>query len=274
MTVQSTYSRSFDAAFAGQPGDSGPKRDSSSTNTTGSAIPAGIFVAQAATAGELKLPDSATAKLLGVVLNSFARNPGDASVSLSGTAAIVSGGQANVRELGSVYMLSETSMAVTDKVYVRHTANGAGKLQAGAIRNTLDGVAQVTTLTPTAAQNSTTFGVRVSFADRDYAFTVVSDGSMTATEVVTSFKTAMAADTAFAARCVASGTATLVLTGQTAGEAFEVSASGDGLFSSIAATTPPAATAREVKGARVLIPSTSTAPCLIYLDIAIDRAFV
>lgn len=272
--TQTSYSRSFDNAFAGQPGDSGFKRDISYLNTTASAMPAGIGVCQAATAGEMKLPDSATAKFVGVILNSFAREPGNQDVSLSGTAAIVVGGGANVRELGSVYALCEEAMAVTDKVFMRHTANGAGKLQAGAFRNDSDGVAQVTTVTPAAGQNTTLFTLRVSFADRDYEFTIVSDGSMTATEVCDAFRVAMAADTAFTARVVATGTATIVLTGQVAGEAFEVANSGTGTFTSITATTPPAATCREVKGARVLIPSSAAGPALIYFDVAIDRAFV
>ena len=42
------------------------------------------------------------------------------------------------------------------------------------------------------------------------------------------------------ARVVASGTATLVLTGQTAGEAFTVQNSGTGTYTSITTGTPPA----------------------------------
>lgn len=277
MTTQSTYSRSFDAAFAGQPGDSGPKRDSSATNTTGSAIPAGIGVCQAATAGELKLPDSATAKLLGIVLNTFNRNPGDGSVSLSSTAAIVDTAQANIREQGAVYVTVEEAVAVTDPVYMRHTANGAGKLQLGAFRNDRDGVAQVTTVTPAASQNTTLFSLRVSFPEdgTDYEFTIVSDGSMTATEVCDAFRVAMAADTAFTARVVATGTATLILTGQVAGEAFNVANPGTGTYTSITATTAPAPTCRRVKGARFLKAAASASvPAMLYIDVAVDRAFV
>lgn len=275
MAVQSSYSRSFDAAFAGQPGDSGYKRDSSSTNSTGSAIPAGIGVCQATAAGELKLPDSATAKLLGIVLNTFARNPGDAAVSLSGTAAVADKASANLREQGAVYVVVEEAVTVADAVYMRHTANGAGKLQLGAFRNDLDGVAQVTTVTPAASQNTTLFTLRVTFPDaKDFEFTVVSDGSMTATEVCDALRVAMAADAVFTARVVATGTATLILTGQLAGEAFEVANDGTGTYTSITATTAAASTCRLVKGARFLTAAAAAGVAMLYIDIAVDRAFV
>ncbi len=162
-------------------------------------------------------------------------------------------------------------MAVGDNVYVRFTTNGTGKLQLGAIRNDADGVAQVSTGTPTASQDSTVFTVRVGFADASYTFEYTSDGSMTATEVADGLRAAMAADLAFTARVVATGTATLILTGQVAGEAFTPTTSGAGAVT-WAATTPPAAHCRRVKGARVLKASSSTAPCLVYLSVSADTA--
>lgn len=275
MSTQSSYSRSFDAAFAGQPGDSGYKRDSSSTNTTGSAIPAGIGVCQATAVGELKLPAAATDKLLGLVLNTFSRNPGDGNVSLSSTAAIVDTAQANIREQGAIYALVEEAVTVADPVYMRFTANGTGKLQLGAFRNDPDGVAQVTTVTPGASQNTTLFTLRVSFSSpsNDYEFTVVSDGSMTATEVCDAFRVTMAADAEFTARVVATGTATLILTGQVAGEVFLVRNDGTGTVT-VTATTPAAPTCRLVKGARFLSASTGAGVAQMYIDVAVDRAFV
>ena len=41
MAIQTTYSRNFENAFAGQMGDSGYKRDTSATNTTGAGVAAG-----------------------------------------------------------------------------------------------------------------------------------------------------------------------------------------------------------------------------------------
>ncbi len=267
---QTSYARDFTAAFAGMEGEGG-SRKASYANGESANIPAGILVKVYAE-GVAKLPDSATARLAGAVLNNFAREPGNPATTLSGTDAVVPHATFPTLTEGAVWLQSEESLAVTDDVYVRFATNGTGKLQLGAIRNDPDGVAQVTTVTVAASQNSTLFGLRIKFADESYAFQVVSDSDMTATEVDDAFRVAMAANALFTARVVATGTSTLILTGQVAGEAFTVQNDGTGTYTSITTGTPPAAHCRRVKGARILKASTSTAPCLVYLSVAADTA--
>ncbi len=271
MSVQTSYSRDPSAAFAGMLGDARPSVISSRANGESANVPAGIFMKQSSTEGAALLLTAATEKLAGIVLNTFARNPGDVSVTLSGTDAYATKVEMPILEEGSAWVVCEEAMAVADSVYVRFSANGAGKLVVGAIRNDSDGVAQVTTVTPGASQNTTLFTIRVSFADRDYEFTTVSDGSMSATEVCDATRVAMAADTAFTARCVASGSATLILTGQVAGEAFEVSNDGTGTIT-VTATTPPAVHCRKVKGARVDVAASAAGVCKIVFSLNADNA--
>ena len=56
----------------------------------------------------------------------------------------------------------------------------------------------------------------------------------------------MAANASFTARVVATGTTTLILTGQVAGEDFLVDDAGPGAFASIVDTTPAAPDARAI----------------------------
>ncbi len=264
MAVQTSYSTNFGAAIAGQLAEN--THVSSLKNDQAATIPAGVGVSLKA-AGTADLPAGATEKLAGVVVNSYARNPND----LTGTGAILDQDMMNVLDEGAIYVVTEETIAVTDSVYMRHTANGAGKLQLGAFRNDADGVAQVTTGTPTAAQHSTLFLVRVKFADESYNFAYTSDGSMTATEVNDALRALMAANTAFTARVVASGTATLILTGQVAGEAFTVTDHAAGIITWVA-TTPPAPTCRKVKGARWLVGCTGAGVAKLFLSVTADNA--
>ena len=144
MAFQTTYSRSPDAAFAGQLGDAGDTRIVSLKNDQGADIPAGVIVSRKAE-GTCDLPAGATELMAGAVVNSFARNPND----LSGTAAVKDQEQCNVLEEGAIWLLCEEAMAVLDDVYVRY-ASGSGGSQLGAIRNDAD--------TSTARQSK---GIRV-----------------------------------------------------------------------------------------------------------------
>lgn len=135
---QTAYVRTFNEAFAGQLGDSGPQRQSSRANTTGAAISAGILVCEGTTDGSLALPALSTDKLVGGVVNSFNRDPGNGTSSLSGTQAYLANAQVPLLEEGSLFVVSETSMAETDSIFVRYSANG-GNTVLGAISNTSDG---------------------------------------------------------------------------------------------------------------------------------------
>lgn len=130
---QTSYSDSIAAAFAGQKGDG---RVEAWLNSEASDVPAGILV-EIDSEGKFQLMTGATTHLAGGVINSFARDPGNAAA-LASTNAIKAGAVANLMVEGSIWLLAEEAMAVDDDVFVRHTANGAGKLQLGAVRNDND----------------------------------------------------------------------------------------------------------------------------------------
>jgi hypothetical protein len=121
------------------------------------------------------------------------------------------------------------------------TADGANTYPAGLILGrislaTVDD-AQLWTLTPTAA-NDTQYQLDIQFDDGvSFPFQVKSDASGTATEIVTLFKAQMAANAAFTARAVATGTATLLLTNQGVVQ-FTSNDAGPGAWASLIETTP------------------------------------
>lgn len=275
---QTSYSRSFVNAFSGMLGDSGFKYIQTRVNASGVDLPAGIGVASTSTEGNATVISSAATAIEGIIVNSFARDPGSAGNALTGTNVIKSLNEMNLLSEGAIFVLSEQTVVVTDPVFMRiATSVNTGTLtQKGQFRKDSDGVAQVSTLTPTAV-NSTLYVLRVAFdgkaqgtARESYTFAYTSDGSATATEIVTGFKTVMAADAAFTARVVATGTTTLILTGQVAGEAFTSQAEGDGAIA-VAATTPAAPTARRVKAARWLKASDATSKvAMLYFSASAD----
>jgi hypothetical protein len=258
MAIQTSYSRYFKSRLPGWESDTGRSYKREATNKSGSDLDVGIGVIQYSGLDSGVNAISAVGQpLVGIILNDFGRNPNGLT-----TGAFKSLAMAPMLCEGAINVQCDQVCQPGDPVFVRIAASGSGKLGiVGSFRKDADGVAQVSTVTPTAA-NATIYVLRVEFPNAGgetnagtvpdvYEFEFLSDGSATATKVVTGFKTVMAADAAFSARVVASGTATLVLTGQVAGESFTVAPEGDGVMS-VAPTTPPAATARKVKGARWL----------------------
>lgn len=156
------------------------------------------------------------------------------------TEAEANGGKLDVLRKGRIWVVTEEAIAIGNDVYFRHTAKG-GNTTLGAFRTDRDGVAEVSTLTPTAV-NDTQYGVRVIIDGTAYTFHVTGDATATATEICDDFRTAMAADATFTALVVATGTTTLILTGQNAGQALDVTDIGAGVMA-IVETTPPAPTA-------------------------------
>jgi hypothetical protein len=137
------------------------------------------------------------------------------------------GDMVTVREEGDVAMFNRDPAAVSagDPVFVIVDPLGGGAV--GEARASAAGIAQITTATPTVA-NDTTYSLLVDIPAAQglpalqRTFTILSDGTATDQEICDAFRAAMAADAAFTARIVASGTTTLVLTGQTPGAAFVV----------------------------------------------------
>ena len=139
MTIpnQTSYAQIFTAAFAGMLGDYPDARVESAVNGESVNVPAGIFMVEDATLSRTaKMMTAATgagAKLIGAVINTFARNPGDADVQLSGTNdAYTPNKTMPLLTRGTFWAVSESAFAIGDDVYVRHTANG-GLTQKGAV---------------------------------------------------------------------------------------------------------------------------------------------
>lgn len=281
MAPQTTYSRNQSASVpAGTLADGSFSRIGSWMNGTGADCPAGIgAIAKASNEGQFDLPADATKPLCGIILNSYGRDPGYSGSALAGSNAIRSAAVAPLMEEGATYVVFEQTMTPDDPVFVRFatSVNTPSLAQKGSFRKDPDGVAQVTTLTPTAT-NSLVYVLRVEVPDpttnrlRAFTFEYQADGSATATEIVTGFKTAMAADASFTALIVATGTTTLILTSQNAGYAFTAQGEGDGALAT-AATTPPAPTARRCKGARVVKGGNTTGTSgIIYFSAAVEAS--
>lgn len=102
------------------------------------------------------------------------------------------------------------------------------------------------------------YGLQVSVGSQDFDFNVLSSGSATATNINDLFRAQMAANAAFSALVTASGTATLILTGVTAGTDFSVYSNGPGVVA-IASTTPAAVgtpSAMKLRGVRFMTDTT------------------
>jgi hypothetical protein len=102
------------------------------------------------------------------------------------------------------------------------------------------GNAAIWTLTPTAT-NTTLYRLQCHIpaapgATKDFYFEYTSDASATAAEIVAGFQAVMAADSDFTALFVASGTDTLILTGQTGGMEIVIMPGGAGTWASITET--------------------------------------
>lgn len=170
---------------------------------------------------------------------------------------------------GAIAMRNVGSVAAAPGGQVHVVISVAGGQQLGQARADQDGgVAKVITATPTAA-NDTTYVLTVSFPDnQEFNYTVLSDGSGTATEINDDFRTLMAADAVFTARVVATGTATLILTAQALGEDFTVTDSGPGAWASITDTIEAATNTRALalSFARWVIQTGSNALGPLFVD--------
>lgn len=133
MSVQTSYARTPGQPFSGTPGDTGPKKDVSYLNDSGSDLPAGIAVNIKAE-GKVDQFNGNGDSVAGVILNTFARDPND----LTGTNAIKAGDMANVREYGPVYVAVEETIAVGDPVFCRFTSDGGSNTTLGKFRKSAD----------------------------------------------------------------------------------------------------------------------------------------
>lgn len=133
---QTSYDRNFGRAFSGLMSDSGYNRVESMKNDQGADIPAGIMVAFKSE-GKCDLPAVATDALAGIVVHSFARDPGIAAT-LAGINAIKDGASCNVLAEGACNVAVEETVSVGDPVYTRITSDGSSNTQLGKFRKDAD----------------------------------------------------------------------------------------------------------------------------------------
>lgn len=210
MSVTS-YKKDPAIGFAGQKADDGFDDKLSRVNSTGVDQAFGIGVKQSSSDDNAFAALSATTDaVLGMLMHQYSEN---ASFPASlGNEGVKNKRYASVARAGRFYVLPEQDVTPADPVYVR--ASGAQ--------------AQVATLTPTAV-NSTGYFLQIGNSRYNY----LSDASATATEICNGFRTAIAADVN--AVVTGSGSTTLILTANTAGVQFVVTADSN---MSVAATTP------------------------------------
>lgn len=272
MSVQTSYSSSHSVAYEGTRADSRKCEVFAGRNNAVVEIPFGrvcVFDSGTGTSElAFKLPSATGQKVMGVLLGDLAHEQ-TVGATLVGLAASAMG---NLLTEGSIWMIPEQDVTIADPVFFRHTANGSpGASDAiGRVRKDIDGVADVQTVTPTAAQNSTLFGLRVAvpgaLGGRAWDFKYTSDASMTAQEVCDGIRLLMAADAAFTARVVATGTTTLILTAQDKGVALEVSASGIGAVT-VVDTTPAVARADAAPNMRFVSNALAGQPVALAVNI-------
>ncbi len=251
--MQTSYPTSAEIGFAGMRADNRPAEFISKLNDEALAnLPCGVIVQQGASDSKCLLPTAASNKMLGLVVSSFSNDSAD----LTTDGAVAPEEMASIARKGAFYVLPEEDVTEGQLVYVRHTAGGAGET-AGRLRNDLDGTAQVTTITPTPVNSATYF---VSVDGRGYSFTA--DGSALDSEIVTGLKDLINADAD--AVVTASGTTTLILTADEAGNAFTTSL-GSNLAA--AATTPNAAKAVLLPGARWASSASADEPAILELNL-------
>lgn len=127
---QTVYNETPSAAMPGMIADNtGSARIRSAKLVEPGGAPFGIFVTKGANAGEVEYPDAAGDKICGLLVHTHHID----RTNLAAGMDINVNDIVPVAEEGRFYALIEEDMAEDDPVYVRHTANGAGKLQLGAI---------------------------------------------------------------------------------------------------------------------------------------------
>jgi len=144
---------------------------------------------------------------------------------------------ASILTKGRIRVIAEEAVTPASQVFMRYQNAGASPEGIGRFTGTEDAaVAKVVTATVTAV-NDTDYQLTIHFPDNEeFVYDVTGDASATATEINDDFRTKMAADAGFTARVVATGTTTLILTGQLVGEDFLVNDSGPGDWASITDT--------------------------------------
>lgn len=233
----------FTVVIVGNPG--GNLTQNIEVNATAVMVPLGIaMVGIDDDTTRLPAPGDTAGQLLGVLRRGKAAQMLDTDDRPDGTHE--DGDTLEIVRAGDIWVQPEGAVLPNDPVFVRTTATG--NEQAGAFRASQDGTAQITTGTPTAV-NDAVYELTVNIPEQfgiaamTRVFVFTADASATPTEISAGFQAKMALDAAFTARIVASGAATLVLTGQELGISFTVEDTqvGAGDWASITTGTPAVA---------------------------------
>jgi len=140
---QTSYPLNMGGAFAGMIGDARKHDIIAAVNGQGAEIPFGVFMRRSTTptAGSVDeekylLPSTGGQKMAGIAIH---RHGGNITPALTGaTAGVKIGETFDLMTRGSAWVVVEEAVKQDDPVYVRHTANGSGKLQLGAVRKDAD----------------------------------------------------------------------------------------------------------------------------------------
>lgn len=217
------------------------------------------------------LPSAATDVIAGVALRDMTRTRlYDTLATAVDSYAI--GDMVSVREQGAVPMrnVGDAAAVPGGPVYCVVSTSGGDAL--GEARNDRDGTADVWTLTPTVA-NSTIYAIQIVLPEwdglpavvRTYEYT--SDGSAADTEIVADFVSQINGDSVISGRVTASGTTTLIITGDVLGMPILVQdAASAGDWASITHTTTAAAYTVLVPRARWDEPCAPEAVAPIFLN--------
>jgi hypothetical protein len=218
------------------------------------------------------LPTAATQAIAGIALTDWSVSRpytlGTAAANAYAVGDIVS-----VREIGEIAMTNRGDVAAVagDPVYCVISTTGGDAL--GQARASVDGTADVWTLTP-AAVNDAVYGITIHFpawngqGERTFVVPpVTADASATATEIVTLLAASIATVAELPSLITTSGAATLIITGDDLGRPFTVYDSAEpGDFTSITHTTTAAQYAVLVPNARWTIPTAVGARGRVYVS--------
>lgn len=139
---QTAYSIAPAAAYRGLPFDMSTSTKRSVRVNAGSARPFGTFVIDGGAAspveGDVTVLADANSKIAGVLMHTHDIRQDPSTTALVAGVDVPDLSIVPLMEKGKIYVMIEEDMAVGDAVYARHTANGAGKLVIGAVRNDID----------------------------------------------------------------------------------------------------------------------------------------
>lgn len=245
--MQTSYSIYQSAGLAGALYDM--KETDVMTYVAAATVPFGVMVSKGTGDSVCKLPTTAAEVLasLGLAL----RVEKEQATVGGNDASYAAKDPISVMKKGRAWVAVEEAVNDGDDVYIRY-ANGiadSALVQKGAFRKSYDGTAQVTTLTPTAA-NGKSYEIQIRDADGDVVATAsyTSDSDGTATEICDGLRAALGTVSGYAF----TGTATLIITASVPGVAFTVTSSGDGAFSSITTGTANAKSAEKLPNAKYI----------------------